>query len=349
MAEYGSTEAVSAPVLASPGFADWLAHHDISIALTTYQTGRLIFISRRANGTLRVHERRLPRCQGLWSDGRELLVSSEAMLWRFTRTADDSDPGLTRFVPRQGFVTGAIDIHDIALSDVEGRPAPVFVATAFNLIATVATNASFRPLWRPAFISAVTQEDRCHLNGLATEDGRTSIATAVSRSDVLDGWRERRRDGGVAIDIASGEVIAGGLSMPHSPRVHDGRLLLLDSGRGRLVSIDRQSGSVDEIAFCPGFARGLAITGSHAIIGLSRPRRNHSFEGLALDAELAARDSAARCGLIVVDLERGRTLEWLRFEAEVTELYDVAVLPATREVEAIGFIGPAISTFVDHK
>lgn len=334
-------------IIASPGLTDWLARTGVSLALTTYQAGRLFFIGRRPDGSLRAHERKIEHCQGLWTDGTNLWTSSKTMLWRFRN--DLPVGGLTergadrRFVPREGRVTGAVDVHDIAVGDIgEGSRGPIFVATGFNCLATIDDDASFRALWRPPFISALAREDRCHLNGLAMDGDRPAYATAVSRSDVADGWRERRRDGGIVIHIASGEIAASDLSMPHSPRLHDGRLWVLDSGRGAFGSIDRDTGSFTPIAFCPGFARGLAFVDRFAVIGLSRPRRNHSFEGLELDARLAAKDALPRCGLIIVDLDRGETVHWLRFEHTIDELYDVAILPGIAQAEAVGFLGDDI-------
>ena len=244
-------------IMTSQGLPAWLAEHQVSLALTTYQAGRLFFIGRKPDGGLRAHERLIEHCQGLWTDGDTLWTSGKAMIWRFAndlapdaRTAKGAD---RRFAPREGRVTGAIDVHDIGVGDVgEGASGPIFVATAFNCLATISDTASFRPLWRPPFISALVGEDRCHLNGLAMDGPRPAFVTAVSRSDVADGWRDRRRDGGVVVDVASGEIVASGLSMPHSPRLHEGRLWLLNSGRGELGWVDPASGAFTPAAFCPG-------------------------------------------------------------------------------------------------
>ncbi|MEQ9124727.1 MAG: TIGR03032 family protein, partial [Alphaproteobacteria bacterium] len=182
---------------------------------------------------------------------------------------------------------------------------PIFCATLFNCLGTISETHSFRPVWKPPFISRLAAEDRCHLNGLAGEGGEPRYVTMVSRSDVVDGWRDRRSDGGLVMDVASGEAVAGGLSMPHSPRLHDGTLYLLDSGTGRFGRVDVAAGRFEEIAFCPGFARGLSIVGDHALIGLSLPRENKTFTGLPLDQALTDRDTRPRCGLIVVDLKTG--------------------------------------------
>jgi uncharacterized protein (TIGR03032 family) len=334
--------------MSSSGFAAWLAAAGSSLVLSTYQKSRLIFLGVRPDGRLRAHERLVEHCQGVCAKGGTLWVSAKTMLWRFT---NDMPPGMVteagvdaRFVPREARVTGMLDIHDIGMGRMAGMEAaaPIFVNTAFNCLATISQDASFRPLWQPSFISALVAEDRCHLNGLAMDGERPAYVTSISRSDVADAWRERRHDGGVVVDVASGEVVASGLSMPHSPRLHGGRLWLLNSGTGEFGTIDPADGRFTPVAFCPGYARGLAFVGDHAVIGLSRPRNNQTFEGLALQDQLSTRDAAPRCGLLVVDTRTGQALHWLRFEHTIDELYDVVALPGVRQAEAVGFVGEEI-------
>ncbi len=330
----------------SPRFSEWLAAANACVALTTYQAGQLFFIGRKADGGVRAHERIVEQCQGLWTDGQTLWTSGLFMLWRFENTLRPGEAtalGADRkFVPREGRVTGRIDIHDIGMGEIDGVRAPIFVNTLYGCLATISATASFRSLWQPRFLTALVPEDRCHLNGLAMDGAGPAYVSAVSRSDVADGWRERRRDGGIVIDVASGEIVTGGLSMPHSPRLYDGKLWLLNSGTGEFGVIDRATGTFMPICFCPGYARGLAFIGRHAVIGLSRPRRNNTFEGLALDRRLAEKDTVARCGLLIVDIVSGNVVEWLRFEHTIEELYDVAVLPGVRQAEAIGFVADDI-------
>ena len=169
------------------------------------------------------------------------------------------------------------------------------------------------------------------------DEGRARYITAVSTSDATDAWRDRRRDGGVVVEVPCGRVVASGLSMPHSPRVHRGRLWLLNSGTGYLGSIDPASGTFAPLTFCPGYLRGLAFTGDYAVVGLSQPRHEKTFAGLALDDELSSRGAEARCGLQVIDLRTGDAVHWIRLEGMVSELYDVAVLPGVVRPMALGF------------
>lgn len=328
---------------ASRQFPAWLAEHRLSVGLTTYQAGKLFLIGLQANGALSVFVRDFARCMGLCVDGDTLWMSSLYQLWRFENTLADGDrhgDGYDRvYVPRVGYVTADIDIHDIAV-DADGRV--IFVNTLYSCLATTSDRHSFRPLWQPPFISKLAAEDRCHMNGLAMQDGRPRYVTIVSQADVADGWRDHRQRGGGVIDVATGDTVATGRSMPHSPRLHRDRLWLLDSGSGYFGTIDGTSGQFEQVTFCPGYLRGLAFHGDFALVGLSACRDERSFSGLALDDNLKARRAEPRCGVMVIDLRSGDIVHWLRIEGSVRELYDVVVLPQCVRPMAIGFKSDAV-------
>ncbi len=325
---------------ASRHFPQWLASTGAALAFTTYRAGKLFLLGVKPDGRLSVFERSFPRCMGLGvsGDGRSLLLASEFQIHRLDNVlpaggvAPDGSDAL--YVPHQSWVTGDLDVHDIGFG---GDGQPVFANTLFNCLATVSTGYSFKPLWQPPFISRLAAEDRCHLNGLALVDGVPAYVTAVSRSDVADGWRDRRVDGGVLLGVGDDAVLADGLSMPHSPRVHDGAIWLLNAGTGELGRVPLTGGRFEPVAFLPGFARGLAFVAGHAVIGLSLPRESRTFSGLPIDAALSARDAEPRCGLAVIDLASGDMVHWVRIEGVVRELYDVGVLPGVRQPAAIGF------------
>jgi uncharacterized protein (TIGR03032 family) len=323
-------------VTGSPRLWSWLAEQRVSLAFTTYQTGKLFLLGRHPDGRLAVNERTFNRAMGLWADGQSLWLSTLYQIWHFENLLKPGElhQGYDRlYVPKVANTTGDLDIHDIAV-DNTGRV--LFVATGFGCIGTVAERSSFTPLWRPPFLSKMAAEDRCHLNGLALDAGRPRFATMVSASDVVDGWRDKRRDGGVVVEIPDGRVIAGGLSMPHSPRLYRGRLWLHNSGSGHFGSIHPAGGEFEPLTFCPGYLRGLAFVGDHAIVGLSHPRHDKTFSGLALDEELARRNAEPRCGLLVIDLNSGDVAHWLRVDGMVREFYDVAVLPEVGLPMALG-------------
>jgi uncharacterized protein (TIGR03032 family) len=322
---------------ASPGLPDWLASHRVSLALTTYQAGKLILVGLRGDGRLTVFERTFSRCMGLCPDGEDLWLCTLYQIWRFAnvlRPGQEYEGHDRLYVPRQGFCTGDLDAHDLAIGR-DGRA--IFANTRFNCLATVSVRDSFAPVWRPPFITALAPEDRCHLNGLALVDGVPRFATVAADSDVADGWRPRRRDGGRVLEIPSGRVVASGLSMPHSPRFHRGRLWLHNSGEGDFGSVAAGGGPFEPLAFGPGYLRGLDFVGDFAVMGLSRPRRDGAFDGLVLGDRLAGRGVEAFCGLQVVELGTGRVAHWLRIEGLVSELYDVVALRGAVRPMALGF------------
>lgn len=323
-------------LFSSRQFPLWLAEQRISLAFTTYQAGKLFLIGLNLEGRLSIFERTFNRCMGLAGDGQTLWMSTIHQVWRLENAlpqgqlANDYD---RFYIPRTAYTTGDLDIHDIGIG-ADGRP--IFVATLFGCVATLSETHSIRPLWKPPFISRLAAEDRCHLNGLAMEEGRPRFVSAVSRSDVADGWREKRRDGGLVMDIETDEVVLDGLSMPHSPRLADGVLYIADSGTGRFGRVDLEKGAFEEIAFCPGYIRGMAIHGHFAVLGTSLPRHSRTFSDLALDEELKRRDVEPRCGLMVIDLRSGDIVHWIRLEGVVQELYDVVVLPGVKRPMALG-------------
>ena len=324
-------------VTCSRHFTSWMADHHVSLACTTYQTGKLLLLGCKPDGQLSVFERNFPRAMGLWADGQTLWMGGQFQVWRIENMLRPQElyQGCDRlYVAKVGYTTGDLDVHDLA---IESSGRLVFVATGFGCLATLNERYSFTPLWRPEFLSKLAAEDRCHLNGLALEDGRCRYVTAVSTSDVIDGWRDRRRDGGVVLEVPTSRIVAAGLSMPHSPRLYRGQLWLLNAGTGFLGTVDRQLGTFEPVTFCPGFLRGLAFVEDCAIVGLSEPRREKTFEGLVLQEELTKRGAEARCGLQVIDLRSGDVVHWVRLEGMVSELYDVAVLPGVTRPMAFGF------------
>jgi len=331
----------------SRGLPQWLQLHNCSIAFTSYQTGQLFLVGVLQNGALSVHQRNFVRAMGLIGDGQRLLLAGLAQIWRFENVLGPNEVANEHFdrlyVPRRGQTVSDLDVHEMGI-DAAGQL--IFVNTKYSCLATDSIVHSFKPVWRPAFISRLAPEDRCHLNGMCMENGQPRYVTAVSTSDIVDGWRDRRRDGGVVIDVTTDAIIADGLSMPHSPRIHDGALWVLDSGNGYLTRIDRDTGARERVTFCPGFMRGLSFHDGHAFIGLSLARRDGVFSGLQLQEELDKRGAQAWCGVQIVNPRNGDIVEWLRLDGGVRELFDVAVLPGVRCPMALPTFGPDLASFI---
>ncbi|NJO20704.1 MAG: DUF4915 domain-containing protein, partial [Spirulinaceae cyanobacterium RM2_2_10] len=172
---------------------------------------------------------------------------------------------------------------------------------------------------------------------LAIRAGKPAYATAVSRSDVAAGWRQRREQGGCLLDVQANAVVLANLSMPHSPRWYRERLWLLNSGTGDLGYFDPQCDKFVPVAFCPGYLRGLAFWRDWAIVGMSKPRRERTFSGLVLDNRLQSKDAEARCGFAIVNLTTGNIDHWVSLEGVITELYDLQVIPTVTRAMSVGF------------
>jgi uncharacterized protein (TIGR03032 family) len=340
------TEPAPAPtsISASRGLADWLVTHRISLALTSYQTGQLMLIGVLPRGRLSVYQRNFVRAMGLCANPQRIYVSAIAQLWRLENVLGPEQIANKQFdrlyVPRNAQTTGDLDIHEIA---VDRDERVVFVNTKYSCLATFDPVHSFRPLWKPNFISKLAPEDRCHLNGLAMQNGQPKYVTAVSRSDVVDGWRERRHEGGIIIDVETDRIVTQDLSMPHSPRLAGGNLWVLDSGRGYLCRVDAANGTIDRVAFCPGFSRGLSFWRHFALVATSLSRES-SFRGLELEDNIKARDGEPRCGAFIVDTRNGDILHWIRFEGAVRELFDAAFIPGVRAPMCVGLASSEMRT-----
>ncbi|MCF3935263.1 TIGR03032 family protein [Acuticoccus sp. M5D2P5] len=334
-------------VTCSRGFAQWLQLHNTSLAFTSYQTGQLFLVGVRPDGALSLHQRNFVRAMGLIGDQQTLLLAGLAQIWRFENALGPDQRANEHFdrlyVPRRGQTVADLDAHELGI-DSAGRL--LFVSTKYSCLATDSGVHSFKPVWRPPFISRLAPEDRCHLNGLAMDKGVPRYMTSVSTTDVVDGWRNHRRDGGVVVDVETDAILAEGLSMPHSPRVYRGAVWVLDSGNGYLTRIDPESGTRERVAFCPGFSRGLSFHDGHALVGLSLPRHEGVFSGLALQEELEARRGEAWCGVQIINTQNGDIVEWLRLEGAVRELFDVRFLPGVQCPMALPTFGPELASFI---
>jgi len=332
----------------SAGFVPFLQKLNISIAVTSYQSGCLYLLGRNPAGGLMVDERLFQKAMGIAVENQSLILATYFQIHRFGNTLKAGECVNNTFdacyVPRISYSTGVLDAHDVGLLK-SGEV--IFVNTRFNCLAKPSSNYSFTPIWKPEFISDVIDEDRCHLNGLAMQNGKAMYVSAISRSNTIDGWRDRRSDGGVVIDTTSNRIVCSKLSMPHSPRLHQSKLWVLNSGAGELGWVDLEKERFHPLAFCPGFLRGLAFRGRFAFVGLSKPRYQR-FEGLALDRKLAAADSEPWCGVQVVDSQTGACVEWFRIDGAVSEIFDVGIVPDVACPMSLGFGSGDIGTLITH-
>jgi uncharacterized protein (TIGR03032 family) len=315
-----------------------LDHFHISLLVSTYQAGKLAVVG-VDDGRVQFSFHNFERAMGVAVGNGRIAVGATGQVW-LLRGKPEIAPRLKPegrrdacFLTRSSHVTGEIQVHEMAW--VEGQL--WLVNTAFSCLCTLDDEHSFVPRWRPPFISALAAEDRCHLNGLAVVDDRPRYVTAMSETDTPGGWWPTKASSGCLIDVPSGATIASGFAMPHSPRVHEGHVYLLDSGRGRLVTVDPKGGSVETVVELPGYTRGLAVFGPVAFVGLSKIRETSTFGGVPI----ADRGDELKCGVAVVHLASGRQVALLEFHAGVEEIFDVQLL--------VGARNPAISGPFPHQ
>src|SRR5262245_40697745 len=325
-------------------FVDVLEQLGASSVITTYQANKLL-VARAAGAGMSMLVRTFDRPMGLAATSDRFALGCRDQVWEF-RSAPAIAPIVEPpgqhdacFIPRASHVTGDMCVHEIAWAGDELW----LVNTRFSCLCTLDPAFSFGPRWRPPFITALSADDCCHLNGLAVADGQPKYVTALGETDTPNGWRADKAGGGCLIEVSSGEVISRSLSMPHSPRWHDGRLWLLESGTGQLVLFDPVSGHREMVAELPGFARGLAVHGQYAFVGLSKIRPTSAMDGVPL----AERRSELKCGVAAVDLVSGRVCATLEFQTAVEEIFDIQLLSGLRFPEVMGFQNDTIQhTFV---
>jgi uncharacterized protein (TIGR03032 family) len=296
-----------------------------TLLVSTYQSGRLIAV--RADGaSLNTHFRAFPSPMGI-AVGRDVLaLGTQRHVWEYRNQPEVGrklpPPGRhdACFLPRTAHITGDIRIHELAF----GTDGLWIVNTRFSCLCGLDGEHSFVPRWRPPFVSGLAPDDRCHLNGLAMVDGRPRYLTALGATDAPQGWREAKAHGGVLLDWPSGEIVARGLSMPHSPRWYQDKLWVLESGKGEIGVVDLATGKVQTVAQLPGFTRGLAFAGPYALVGLSQVRESNIFGGIPLTERVQEK----LCGVWLIDTRSGQIAGFLRFEGLVQEIFDLQLLPA---------------------
>jgi protein O-GlcNAc transferase len=296
----------------------------VTLLVSTYQAGKVLALGSHA-GQATISFCHFDRAMGLAVDRTRIAVGTRRQI-HFLKSAPELGPQMppagTRdgcWLPRTSFYTGNIHGHELAW----GTEGLWVVNSLFSSLCTLHEDFSFVPRWQPKFITELQAQDRCHLNGLAMQDGRPKFVTAMAESNEPAGWRPTKATSGCVIDVPSGETILRGLAMPHSPRLHAGRLWVLNSGCGQLGTVDLANGVYEPVETVPGYTRGLAFAGQFAFVGLSRIRETSIFGGVPI----AEDRHNLKCGVAVIDLNTGRSVAAFQFHSGVEEIFAIDVIP----------------------
>lgn len=312
----------------SEGLPELLISLRCTLAISTYQAGKVIFISAKDKLSLIQLPRTFKKPMGIAVHGQQMAIATrnEVVVLSNTPNLAASFPKQPNtydalYLPRSVYFTGELDIHDLAFTD----SGLIGVTTRFSCISKINDQYSFIPIWKPRFITSLQPDDHCHLNGMALENGEIRFVTALGQTDSANGWRTNKATGGILMNALEQEIILQGLPMPHSPRIYDGKLYVLLSASGELVHVDTTGGKYEVIQKLKGFVRGMDKIGDFIFIGLSKLRTTSQAFG-----DLPIASESISCGVAVIQLSTGRLIGYIKYENSVEEIYDVRVLPNTR-------------------
>ncbi len=299
-----------------------------TLAISTYQAGKLIFISAKDENYLVQLPRNFEKPMGiaLGDNGDKMAVACKSQVLTFSNS-----PGLALhypkspntydalYMPRATYHTGPLDIHDLRY----GNDGKLYaVNTLFSCLVEIDGDYNFKPYWTPPFISQLVSEDRCHLNGMVMQNGKPKYATAFNQGNTAQSWRETLTTSGVIYDVETNEVLASGLPMPHSPMAVGDNLYVLLSATGELARIDKDTGKYEVIVKTDKFLRGMSLCEDYLFIGMSKLRKNSSTF-----AKLPFAETANQAGILIVHLPTGSIAGQITYETSVDEIYDVHAIP----------------------
>lgn len=310
----------------SPQVPELLSKLNCTIAITTYQAGKVVFISPKDENYLVQLPRNFQKPMGMSLSGEKLALAckDEIVVFKNSNQLATHYPKAPKkydalYLPRMTYHTGALDIHDLSF----GQNDQLFaVNTLFSCIVKIDGNYNFTPYWKPPFIDKIVSEDRCHLNGLALKNGKPKYATAFNEGNTARSWREKITTSGVIFDLETNETIVKNLPMPHSPRLFGDELLVLLSATGELAKINVQNGSYKVVCKIGGFVRGMSFHKDYAFIGLSKLRQNSSTF-----AKLPFAKKANQSGIVIVHIPTASIVGKINYLTSVDEIYDVDIIP----------------------
>lgn len=298
-----------------------------TIAITTYQAGKLVLISAKDEHSLIQLPRTFEKPMGIAEDKErdKIAIACKDEIVVLANSKDlakfyPNSPGKydALYMPRATYHTGQLDIHDLNFGENDALFA---VNTSFSCIVKIDDNYNFTPYWKPPFIDCIASEDRCHLNGMAMLNGKPKYVTAFNQGNSHQSWRENVTKTGILMDIETNEIILENLAMPHSPRIFNGHLYLLLSATGELIRVNTETRTYEVVVKIDGFVRGMDVHKDYLFVGLSKLRKNSSTF-----AELDFADAANEAAIVILHLPSGSIAGRIAYQSSLDEIYDVHIL-----------------------
>lgn len=330
-----STAKVHPPftIQSSPNLAEILDKLNASIAVTTYQAGKLVFIGAKNDHELSQLPRNFNKAMGISFKDDFLLMATKDEVVVFKNVpelaktypnAPDTYDAL--YMPRIKYYTGVVDIHDVHWAGDE----MLGINTSFSCLVKLDKNYNFTPIWQPHFISDLVAEDRCHMNGLVIEGDKAKYITALGSGNTAASWRENITESGILMSVEENKILLDGLAMPHSPLMYNGELYFLQSANGNLCKYNTDSDELEVVYSHNKFVRGLSIVDDIAFVAHSKLRKNSSTF-----SKLKIADTSAECGIEVIHLPTRQKIAWMHYLSSVDEIYDLKVLQGIRRANIL--------------
>lgn len=329
---------------------------NISLAVTSYQSAKLVFIRSKEN-KINTHFKTFHRPMGIYVDKNRLTLGTHTEVLEYKRNeqllsnvkqgALDDENKLTKkvlekeekelkelrikkkkeidelkqadtlYIPRASLVTGMINIHDIAWGD-EGL---WVVNSTFSCLSTLSSENSFVVRWKPKFITELVPEDRCHLNGMAMLNGKPKYVTTFNKENSKDSWSESKKNDGTLIDIDTNEMLIEGMMLPHSPKVYKDKVYVCESGLGVVWEFDPKTKEKKEVIKLKGFTRGLNFYGDLMFVGLSKMRTSSVTDPLPISKE-----DETYSGVWIINMEDNTQIGHIKFDGDVDQIYDIGII-----------------------
>lgn len=309
----------------TPSLPELFMNLNCTLVISTYQAGKVLFISAQNEENLIQLPRTFNNAMAIGVHKKDLYIAAKDEVVKLVNepTLAPTYPNQPNtydglYVPRATYYTGHLDIHGLE----QGNEGLWSVTTTFSCLSLINDKYSFVPKWKPKFISKLASEDKCHLNGIAMDKGEPLYVTALGDGDTNQSWRQKITNGGVLIHVPSNEIILKDLPMPHSPRLYDGKLYMVFSATGEILTVDTKKGKYEVIKKLNGFIRGMAKYDDYLFVGLSRLRKNSStFKDLPIASK------ANSSGVTIIHLPTGGIVGELKYQNTVDEIFDVQILP----------------------
>ena len=199
-------------------FVQLLAEMKVSLLISTYQGGKVAVVQSRGDELLITYHN-FERPMGVAVSAEQLAIGTNTQVWFLVHAPQIAQAiaGGKRhdscYLTRGSHFTGEIHGHEMEWS---GRELWV-VNTLFSCLCTIGASHNFIPRWKPRFVSTLAAEDRCHLNGLAMENGRPRYITCLGETDTIRGWRKTRRQAAASSICPPGKRCFGDYRCPILP------------------------------------------------------------------------------------------------------------------------------------